>query len=248
MDLVTLVTACALSVEPKLMHALIWHQSGGEPWAVAVQNERMPRVYSSMQEAISEAHSISIPNDTVRVGLAGLPVSPLKANAAMFLPCRNVAIAAQRIARLANRCKTHPRLKADPTFCGVAVYRGSWQRPDVKFAEAVAATIAKGDAPNFDMPRDANIELLDIGSETLPPSNDFPLAAGSGLEERDRGWSSALFPSSPQQSRNESSNPPNDQPAAEQSPSSHVSSAHQSTAKAPIERLFVPTSSPREPH
>jgi len=25
MDLVTLVTACALSVEPKLMHALIWH-------------------------------------------------------------------------------------------------------------------------------------------------------------------------------------------------------------------------------
>ena len=61
MDLVTLVTACALSVEPKLMHALIWHQSGGEPWAVAVQNEGMPRVYSSMQEAISEAHAISIP-------------------------------------------------------------------------------------------------------------------------------------------------------------------------------------------
>ena len=44
MDLVTLVTACALSVEPKLMHALIWHQSGGEPWAVAVQNEPMSRV------------------------------------------------------------------------------------------------------------------------------------------------------------------------------------------------------------
>src|SRR5262245_13532694 len=243
MDLVTLVTACALSVEPKLMHALIWHQSGGEPWAVAVQNEGMPRVYSSMQEAISEAHSISIPNDTVRVGLAGLPVSPLKANAAMFVPCRNVAIAAQRIARLAHR-----RLKADPTVCVVAVYRDSWQRPDVKFAEAVAATVVKGDAPNFDMPRDANIELLDIGSETLPPSNDFPLAAGSGLEERDRGWSSALFPSGPQQSRNESSNPPNDHPAAEQSPSSRVSSAHQPTAKAPIERLFVPTSSPRGPH
>jgi hypothetical protein len=247
MDLVTLVTACALSVEPKLMHALIWHQSGGEPWAVAVQNERMPRVYSSMQEALSEAHSISIPNGTVRVGLAGLPVSPLKANAAMFLPCRNVAIAAQRIARLADRCKTHPRLKADPTFCGVAVYRGSWQRPDVKFAEAVVATVTKGDAPNFDMRRDANIELLDIGSETLTPSNDFLLAAGSGLEERDRGWLSAMFPSNPQQSRNQPSNPPNDHRAAEQSPSSHPSNAHQSSAKAPIERLFVPTSSGRGP-
>jgi hypothetical protein len=31
MDLVTLVTACALAVDPKLMHALVWHQSGGEP-------------------------------------------------------------------------------------------------------------------------------------------------------------------------------------------------------------------------
>jgi hypothetical protein len=164
----------------------------------------------------------------------------------MFLPCRNVAIAAQRIARLAERCKTHPRLKADPTFCGVAVYRGSWQRPDVKFAEAVAATIAKGDAPNFDMPRDANIELLDIGFEKLPPSNDFPLAAGSGLEERERGWSSALFPSNPQQSGNHPSNA-HDHRAAEQAPSSHLSNAHQSTAKAPIQRLFVPTSSPRGP-
>jgi hypothetical protein len=36
MDLVTLVTACALGVEPKLMHALVWHQSGGEPWAASV--------------------------------------------------------------------------------------------------------------------------------------------------------------------------------------------------------------------
>src|SRR5262249_41031445 len=145
----------------------------------------------------------------------------------MFLPCRNVAIAAQRIARLADRCKTHPRLKADPTFCGIAVYRGSWQRPDVKFADAVAATVAKGDAPNFDMPRDANIELLDIGSETLPPSNDFPLASGSALEERERGGASAFFPSKPQQSRNQTTNTPHDNPAAEQSPSSSVSTSAQ---------------------
>src|SRR5215813_1348418 len=148
MDLVTLVTACALSVEPKLMHALIWHQSGGEPWAVAVQNEPMPRIYSSMQEAISEARTGSTANGIVRVGLAGLAVPASKANSAVFLPCRNVAIAAQAIAKLADRCKAHPRLKTDPSFCAVAVYRGSWQQPDVKFAQAVAATVAKGDAPN----------------------------------------------------------------------------------------------------
>ena len=45
MDLVTLVTACALTVDPKLMHALVWHQSGGEPWAISVQGEPNPRVY-----------------------------------------------------------------------------------------------------------------------------------------------------------------------------------------------------------
>ena len=42
MDLVTLVTACALAVDPKLMHALVWHQSGGEPWAISVQGEPQP--------------------------------------------------------------------------------------------------------------------------------------------------------------------------------------------------------------
>jgi hypothetical protein len=245
MDLVTLVTACALSVESNLMHALIWHQSGGEPWALAVHNEPMPRIYSSMQEVIGEAHSVSVANDTVRVGLAGLPVSPLKATAAMFLPCRNVAIAAQRIARLADRCKGHPRLKTDPNFCAVAVYRGSWQQPDVKFAQAVVATVAKGDAPNFDMPKDANIELLDIGSEIPPPSDDSLLGSISASEERDRGWSSALFPSNPQQSANKPNNAPSDRPAAEQSPSSRVSNARRSTANALIDRLFVPTSSVR---
>jgi hypothetical protein len=165
----------------------------------------------------------------------------------MFLPCRNVAIAAQRIAKLADRCKGHPRLKADPSFCAVAVYRGSWQRPDVKFAEAVAATVAKGDAPNFDIPNDANIELLDIGAESPPPSNDSLLGASSASEERDRGWSSALFPSNPQQSANESNDAPKDRPAAEQSPSSRVSNTHPSTGKAPIDRLFVPTSSVHGP-
>ena len=132
MDLVTLVTACALGVEPKLMHALVWQQSGGEPWAVSVPNEPMPRVYSSMQQAISETRTGSAATGIVRVGLAGLPVAASKANPATFLPCRNVAIAAQRIVKLADRCKAHPRLKGDPILCAVAVYRGSWDRPDVQ--------------------------------------------------------------------------------------------------------------------
>ena len=247
MDLVTLVTACALSVEPKLMHALIWHQSGGEPWAVSVRNEPMPRVYSSMQEAISETRAASGANGVVRVGLTGLPLPSSKINPAMFRPCLNVAIAAQRIVELVDRCNTHRRLKTDPTFCAVAVYRGSWRQPDVKFADAVATSVAKGDAPDFDMPKDTTIEFLDTASETTSRSDDpFP-ASVSAAEERERGWSSALFPSGPQPSAPGSDGSPSDHPPAEQAPSPRVSNAHPSTIRSPVDSLFVPRSLGRRP-
>lgn len=193
MDLVTLVTACALAVDPKLMHALVWHQSGGEPWAVSVQGERSPRVYAGMDDVIREARASSL-GSIVRVGLAGLSMPPSKVAASVLLPCRNVGIAAVQIAKHASRCKAHPRLKADPTFCAVAVYRGSWEQPDVKFATDVAASVAKGDAPNFDMPRGTSTEIFDTASD--PPSNpDTPVDAAPAANEHVRGWSSALFPS-----------------------------------------------------
>jgi hypothetical protein len=242
MDLVTLVTACALGAEPKLMHALIWHQSGGEPWAVSVRNEPMPRVYSSMQEAISETRAA---NGIVRVGLAGLPLPSSKANPAMFLPCLNVAIAAQRIAKLIDRCNTHRRLKTDPIFCAVAVYRGSWEQPDVKFAEAVAATVTKGDAPNFDMPKDINVEFLDVATDTPPPSNDSFLGSVAASEQRERGWSSALFP--PNQQQPQPNDGPSDRRTAEDMQSSRVSTPPPSTAKSAVDSLFVPRSSDRRP-
>src|SRR5262249_1615463 len=89
MDLITLVTACAFVVEPKLMHALIWHQSGGEPWAVSVQGEPNPRVYSSMQEAIRETRASSGGSGTARVGLGGLGFDPSKVPPPLSLPSRN---------------------------------------------------------------------------------------------------------------------------------------------------------------
>jgi type IV secretion system protein VirB1 len=230
MDLVTLVTACALSVEPKLMRALIWHQSGGEPWAVSVRNEPMPRVYSSMQGAISEVRAASVANGIVRVGLAGLPLSPSKVNAAVFLPCLNVAIAAQRIARLADRCNRHRRRKTDRLFCAVAAYHGSWEQPDARFAEVVMASVAKGDAPNFDMPNDINVELLDIASEVPPRSNDSLVGSGSSSEEHKRAWSSGLFPSNPLQPASEPNQGPNDGRTAQDMQSSSVSNAAPSTA------------------
>ena len=51
MDLTTLITACALTVDPKIMHALIWHQSGGEPWAFSVSGQRQPQVLRNIEDA-----------------------------------------------------------------------------------------------------------------------------------------------------------------------------------------------------
>src|SRR4029078_2811456 len=114
MDLVTLVTACSLTIDPKLVHALIWHQSGGQPWIIAVEREPSPRVYPSMRDAIREARSISAGN-AVRVGLAGLQAPASKVAASVLLPCRNVAMAAVQVAKYGSRCKAHPHLKSDPT-------------------------------------------------------------------------------------------------------------------------------------
>ena len=202
MDLVTLVTACALSADPKVMHALVWHQSGGEPWAIVVQGEPNPRVYPSMQDAIRETRETSSSN-IVRVGLAGVPVPPAKVSASVLLPCRNVAMAAVQISKHIGRCKAHPRLKADPTFCSVAVYRGSWERPDVKFATDVAASVAKGDAPNFDMPRGTSTEIFDTADDSPSDIRAPVVDITSAFAEQARSWSSALFPPKPKPSKSE---------------------------------------------
>jgi hypothetical protein len=207
----------------------------------------MPRVYSSMQDAISETRAGTGANGVVRVGLAGLPLPPSKVSAAVFLPCLNVAIAAQRIARLADRCETRRRPKTDRLFCAIAAYHGSWERPDVKFAETVLASVAKGDAPNFDMPNDINVELLDIASEAPAPSNDSLLGSVSASEERKRAGSSALFPSNPFQPASEPNDGPRDGRTAQDMQSSRASNAPPSTANSAIDSLFARRSSDRRP-
>lgn len=193
MDLITLVTACALTIDPKLMHALVWHQSGGEPWAISVQGEPSPRVYSNMRDAIREVRSGSI-SGPARVGLAGVSVSPSRISASVLLPCRNVAMAADQIARHAGRCKTHPRLKTDPMLCAVAVYRGSWAQPDVKFATDVVATAAKGDAPDFDMPPGTSTAIFDTAEDQQSDADTAIVDVTVDFAHRARSWLSALFP------------------------------------------------------
>ena len=194
MDLVTLVATCALTVDPKLMHALIWHQSGGEPWSFSVAGERQPQVYRAAREAVAEAHTGATTDLPIRIGLTGLAVPSGSATLAMLMPCPNISIAARQITQLIDRCKVTPRFADHTIHCAIAAYRGSWDRPDNKFADAVLTSAATGDAPNFDMPDDIGDRSGEVGTEAPTAGQHISTARPIAVDDQQQGWSSALFP------------------------------------------------------
>jgi hypothetical protein len=119
MDLTTLITACTLTVDPNVMHALTWHQSGGEPWAFSVSGpgQHHPQVLKSMEDAVRAARDTQPNTVVIRVGLTGLPGAPRSVTATMFTPCSNIASAARWIAQLVELCKASTRSKGDPNRC-----------------------------------------------------------------------------------------------------------------------------------
>lgn len=203
MDLASLITACALSVEPKslrtdfdskVMQALIFEQSGSEPWSFSVQGEGFARAFSTMQDALYQARAVRPDRQKIHVGLAGLPTDPASAAALMFAPCPNVALAMLEISQLVERCKT--TAKPAPIYCGIAAYHGSWDRPDTWFADAVRARLEKGNAPDFEMPRDPYIDPDDATADLQQPADRNAALTGSlqRPDDRQHAWSSALFP------------------------------------------------------
>jgi hypothetical protein len=216
MDLTTLITACALTVDPKIMHALIWHQSGSEPWAFSMSGQRQPQVLRSAGDAVNAARGQ--PDDVaIRIGLAGLPATPRSVTAAMFTPCSNIASAARQIAQFAELCRTSTRSKGDPIHCAVAAYHGSWERPDNGFADVVRATAATGEAPDFEMPAGAGIDTADSGSSRQPAVRDTAPAPPPPPtpDDAERARQSPLFPVMSRASdRSPSDHPASVKPAA----------------------------------
>jgi hypothetical protein len=205
-DLVTLVTACALGADPKLMQALIWQQSGGNPWAVSVPGEPSPRIYTSMGQAISATRSLPRTIGDARVGLTGLPVPPTNVTRAVFLPCWNAAIAAQRIAMFMKRCATRP--ETTTILCALSAYGGSWNKPNTKLAAAVIKSLVTKEVPNFEMPKGTSGSLLDIAIDAAPRTGEADSASDPAPSEREHAWVSALFPLSRQHPGNKSKAPP----------------------------------------
>jgi hypothetical protein len=240
MDLVTLIAACALKVDPKLMHGLIWKQSAGAPWSFSVPAESLPRVLPTLQDAVREAQGTRPEGDRIRVGLTGLSINPRSVTAVMFAPCPNVTFAARQLTQLIERCKRTS--KPDPTYCAIAAYRGSWDWPDIGFAYAVRATVEEGTAPNIDLPKDAYFDATDMASNI--PTRKPHVAPSTREPQSDdltRGWSGALFPT--KSTKADGTSTTNGDRAADQSRLASASAAVPDTSKAPIE----PSSSERRP-
>jgi hypothetical protein len=239
MDLVTLVAACALTVDPKLMHALTWHQSGGEPWSFSLSGERQPQVYPSAQEAIREARTAHAEGVLIRVGLTGLATDSRSATLAMLTPCANISIAARQITQLVDRCKTVPSFKVDPLHCAIAAYRGSWDRPDNKFADAVATSAVNTDAPNFDMPDSTDVGSGELVPEARVAGQHASTASPGAPDDQQRGWSSALFPPRSKQFGRVSTGTSSSTPDADRLQESSELSPPATTARSPDDGLFV---------
>jgi hypothetical protein len=247
MDLVTLVAACALTVDPKVMHALIWHQSGGEPWSFSVAGERQPQVYRSALEAVREAQTALTQGLPIRVGLTGLAAESTLATEAIFMPCPNISIAARQITQLIDRCKTVPSFKADPVHCAVAAYHGSWDHPDNKSADAVATSAANGDAPNFDMPDSTDVGSGELVPEARVAGQHASTTSPGAPDDQQRGWSSALFPPRSKPFGRVSTSTSSSTPDADRLQESSELSAPATTARSPDEGLFVRRSPERRP-
>ena len=194
MDLVTLVATCTLAVDPKLTRALIWHQSGGEPWSFSVSGERQPHLYRSAREAVAEALR-SAPSDLpIRIGLTGLAVNSGSATSAMVMPCPNISNAGRQVTQLIDRCKNTARFTAHSIHCVIAAYGGSWDRPDNKFADAILASAATDDAPNFDRPDYIGLRSDGVAAAPSVAGQPTSTARSAASDDQQPGWSSALFP------------------------------------------------------
>jgi hypothetical protein len=240
MDLTTLITACALTVDPNIMHALTWHQSGGEPWAFSVSGQHHPQVLPSMEDAVRAARDTQPKDVVIRVGLTGLPGTPRSVTATMFTPCSNIASAARRIAQLVELCKASTRSKGDPNRCAIAAYHGSWERPDNGFADRVLASAAKGDAPDFEMPEGTGNDTGEV-NPTSPAAT--PATAPSASPDNDeRARQSPLFPVIAKPS--ESS--PGERPASDGSAAGEQKNDAQTVPPTatppPADSMFVPRS------
>jgi hypothetical protein len=157
----------------------------------------------------------------------------------MFTPCLNISMAARQIAELVDRCKAVPPIKPDPVHCAIAAYRGSWNHPDNKFADAVQTSMVKGDAPNFDMADEAYDGSADVGPQAPVAGHYASTTSPVTRDDQLQGWSSALFPARSQHFGRVSASTNSNGPDADRLQESNVFTAHPMTPGFRDDDLFV---------
>jgi hypothetical protein len=192
-----------------------------------------------MRDAVREARAAPPAGGAIRVGLTGLAADPTTATVAIFTPCLNISMAARQIAQLVDRCKTVPPIRTNSIHCAIAAYRGSWDHPDNKFADAVQTSVVKGDAPNFDMPDDSYVASGDVTPETARTRQRTFTTPPMTLDDQQQGWSSALFPARSQHFGHVTTSKSSNGPDADRLQESSDFSAHPMTPGLRDDSLFV---------
>jgi len=156
----------------------------------------------------------------------------------------NIAIAAPT-SRNSPSAAGSPHFKGDPIYCAIAAYHGSWDRPDNAFADAVRTSVVKNDAPDFEMPAEPGTDFSDAKSAPQPAFHDTATAPAAASDDRQRGWSSALFPAKPQPLDRLSTNGFGERPPALDLQEADAPSARSPSATLRSDGLFVPRSAQR---
>jgi hypothetical protein len=173
-------------------------------------------------------------------------MNPRSVTAVMFASCPNVRLAARQLTQLVERCNTTS--KPDQSYCAIAAGRGSWDRPDIGFADAGRATVEEGSAPNFDLPKDAHFDASDVASDM--PSNEPDAALSTRAwkpDDRTRSWSSALLPTRSMKPNGTSADEQNGDLTAVEPRLRGPAATMPATSNAPNRQLFVSRSSEWRP-
>ncbi|MCU0839875.1 MAG: hypothetical protein MUE49_14325 [Rhodospirillales bacterium] len=192
MDLLSLVTACAVGFSPQVLQGVILVESEAQPWSFRIEGDAENYAFADLDGALRMARKLQQLGHRLRIGYAGLqgdmPGVVTPATEAMFMPCVNIHLASQALATLERSCRDDALGKRDPLACALALYRASAGKPDTTFAGDVIlqASLGQHAVPAVDFKPAMSVDGMDGGGEfgaepAIDPAVAAYLAAGGPL-------------------------------------------------------------------
>jgi hypothetical protein len=232
MHLVTLIAACAL----KVMHALIFEQSGGEPWSFPVQGEGWVRLLPTIRDAMRRKQSDSRRTDRA------IDRSAI-CDRRIFAPCLNITLAERQLTNLPNAATHRSRsIARSPPITALRI--GPTLALPTRCGQPLRRAIRR-------ISRCRRTRIL--MRTTLPPTLRRPgrQAARSAPaltpDDQQRGWSSPLFRAKPTKPDDRSANAQIVDRTAEEALSHCTESTVPATNKSAVNSRSVPRSSEQRP-